>query len=484
MKRVRVIFLTAVFLLMTACDFPFLPTESSVFSDPTVFSDLPDDGSSPPSGDPFLPTDTPAATLLPTDTPSPTPTPTVPPALTPSPTAEPTPSLPLYSWEDVPVGGLATRPVTPGSPLSAGDYYWRSTLTAGEKTVYDAVAAASRQYQTTVSLPQSYPASRVGEILTCFFLDHPENFWWGTSYTLYGTESAVRSVQLTLAYPVTQIETMQKQLDSVVSRVLSGLPADSSDWEAQLYFHDWLCEQVTYGTGRNGDHAAYTLYGALCDRVAVCEGYAEAFQYLCQAVGIPCMGLTGTAVSDGVPAKHKWNGVSVGGAWYFTDVTWDDSIAETGCSHRYFALTSADMALDHTPDLASLIPSSPAVDASFYAYYGFTVTPTYIDNAFLRSLHRAITLVPDGETAAVELIAPTEADAQTCFIYLTANGNAALQALLQRYAEETGLMPTYQAAYQPSGRVLRFNVIKSPVLSFPDQFPSNADGQTERTDEP
>ena len=67
---------------------------------------------------------------------------------------------------------------------------------------------------------------------------------------------------------------------------------------------------------------AFTVYGALIDRLAVCDGYASAFRLLCQIEGIRSEEYTGVN-EVGVPSTgHAWNKVWVGGAVFGIDATW------------------------------------------------------------------------------------------------------------------------------------------------------------------
>ena len=57
----------------------------------------------------------------------------------------------------------------------------------------------------------------------------------------------------------------------------------------------------------------------MINHYAVCEGYAEAYKYLCDLAG-----LTTIYVSNTDPnVDHSWNYVYAEGAWHGVDVTWD-----------------------------------------------------------------------------------------------------------------------------------------------------------------
>ena len=131
---------------------------------------------------------------------------------------------------------------------------------------------------------------------------------------------------------------------------------DMSDFEKVVAIYDYLALNVTYDHAvaeyaKKDDHAdigkfaAFTSYGALINKIAVCDGIASAFEILCKTEGIECVEVMGSAGGGG----HAWNKVRIGGQWYNVDATW--SHIQIGninyVSHRYlcvdeYAFVSAD----------------------------------------------------------------------------------------------------------------------------------------------
>ena len=92
---------------------------------------------------------------------------------------------------------------------------------------------------------------------------------------------------------------------------------------------------------------AHSAYAAIVERVAVCDGYALAFAYICQEAGIPCYVLMGDAVTaEGETRTHAWNIVQLeDGNWYEIDTTWNDN---SRGDHKYFCIPSSEMEKNHT----------------------------------------------------------------------------------------------------------------------------------------
>lgn len=118
----------------------------------------------------------------------------------------------------------------------------------------------------------------------------------------------------------------------------------TSDFEKVLYVHDYLAQNVEYdidNVGRDYSlvHYIYNPYGALVNKKAVCQGYAEAFAYIMKALNIESCLVT----SDNM--NHAWNAVKLDGSWYHLDVTWDDPLvdAQGRAMHKYFLLSDVEL---------------------------------------------------------------------------------------------------------------------------------------------
>ncbi|MCL2376721.1 MAG: stalk domain-containing protein [Defluviitaleaceae bacterium] len=131
--------------------------------------------------------------------------------------------------------------------------------------------------------------------------------------------------------------------------------------------HTWLANNVSYNhtslnhrRGRGSwtpvryQFEDQTAWAALVLRTAVCGGYADAFAFMMEPLGIDVYYISGF-----VPEYHAWNMVRVGGQWFHIDVTWarrnfdgyhlviydwflisDNAVRTTGRSTRSWANTT------------------------------------------------------------------------------------------------------------------------------------------------
>jgi transglutaminase/protease-like cytokinesis protein 3 len=107
--------------------------------------------------------------------------------------------------------------------------------------------------------------------------------------------------------------------DKKVQKFIATLPEDANSTTKLIKAHDFIADSCVYDLEyKNG----YTAYAAIVYGRALCEGYAKAFQYICEELGIPCVVAVGDSVDSDV--GHAWNKVKIGKNWYNIDVTNDD----------------------------------------------------------------------------------------------------------------------------------------------------------------
>lgn len=119
--------------------------------------------------------------------------------------------------------------------------------------------------------------------------------------------------------------------------------------------HDWLCINVAYDTKNyyagTIPAESYSIAGPVLYGKAVCDGYASAFQFFMDILGIKSEKVDGTVTnSSGTTGGHAWNRVKIDGQWLYVDVTWDDPIPDrphTVYRYTYFLISESEMNAKH-----------------------------------------------------------------------------------------------------------------------------------------
>ena len=154
----------------------------------------------------------------------------------------------------------------------------------------------------------------------------------GGSGSTSGNISTVNVTYLDYTWKIEDLRKFIKAYDECMSRI----PAKATEFQKAAIIHDWVCEHTTYSLG--ADKADFAL-GAIYNGAAVCAGYAQAYQFLCQQAGLKCNYVSGTTTKE----AHAWNKVCVSGQWFLVDTTWDRGLAtSTTFSHAYFMCNDAE----------------------------------------------------------------------------------------------------------------------------------------------
>lgn len=212
----------------------------------------------------------------------------------------------------------------------------------------------------------------------------PRFFWIDNHYSYSSTADGNITLNLELKYS-NNIEEMQQQIDSEANQIIAEIPDGAGDYEKAEIIYSKLINDITY------DHDAanesdYDIYGALVNKSAVCDGYAKAFKYLLDRVGISCSYYAGDATNTaGNTEGHAWNGAYLEGEFYYFDVTWADQ--DDGFVHfDWFAVTSEEMMASHTPYDIFKMQDTAATGCNYY--YRNNMVLYSCDDQSVRNLFR------------------------------------------------------------------------------------------------
>ena len=153
-------------------------------------------------------------------------------------------------------------------------------------------------------------AERIERVFACVMADHPEIFYVdGYTLTTHALGEDIQDVSFQAEYTFTRQQAQERLLrvEEKADAVLSTLTEDMDDYEKLKTLYESIVTGTEYDlqAPENQTICSVFLYGK-----SVCQGYAKAFQYLCQRAGIPAVLVTGT-VEDGSP--HAWTAVCCSG---------------------------------------------------------------------------------------------------------------------------------------------------------------------------
>ncbi len=304
--------------------------------------------------------------------------------------------------------------VLPSSAFAASDdymYFGRNYIlnTKSNKAAllwaYDKIVSGIDAANNSIDISHAnykIDSSELGLIMDMILYDHPEFFWLDFDaphlYSWAHTGNTVLKVMPAYSMTGSSLAAAKTKFNNKISALLSGL-SGKSDYEKSLILHDRVAETVTYAF--EGKHQ--TAYGALVDGAAVCAGYARAYQVLLQKAEIPAWYIVGTSVNPDTknPENHAWNMVRLDGAWYYSDVTWDDQ--DNTLFHAYFNLTTEYINEGHAADnsIKSYLPNATTTDNNYFVKNNAVYTAfdyNRIKNAFIDN--KTISIFLSGNTTS------------------------------------------------------------------------------------
>ncbi|MBQ9983115.1 MAG: hypothetical protein IJP29_00845 [Lachnospiraceae bacterium] len=213
--------------------------------------------------------------------------------------------------------------------------------------------------------------------------------------------------------PIPATEQKAQQLYQVICQVMANYVDESmTDFEKEIAIHDYLVKNCRYSedTTQPSGSDIFRAYGALVNKDAVCNGYAEALHILFTCAGLETQFVVGTA--DGV--DHAWNLVQLDGEWYHLDATWNDPVPDqkNTAIHAYFNVPDDIMSVTHVWE-QERYPKARSMDYNYYAYHNL-----YFDNFMLckdNAYTSMVTNKNDWYEAAVKNYVENENDMQFVF---------------------------------------------------------------------
>lgn len=281
--------------------------------------------------------------------------------------------------------------------------YFYKRLTSDVYTVAQQPSEDGNYLIEKIYLPGMYlEEEEIRLVIEAFSNDHPEVFWLDNlfGYTFDGTDMVIQ--MYSIISPET-IDAYTDEMNAVADSMIASVPKGLDEYGRERFIHDSLLARCTYATDTKSiqqNWKPFTIYGALIEGSAVCEGYTKAMQYLLRFVGIESIPVNGTAKEQ----WHQWNLVKIDGCWYHLDATWNDSTDYI--FYDYFNITDTIIQYDHqvASDFFALDPDDICGSAGKEAQLFNITLPPCTETAANFYIHEAVILYGFDEkaSAAVE----------------------------------------------------------------------------------
>ncbi len=230
--------------------------------------------------------------------------------------------------------------------LGTKTFYYYNSLNSEQKQVYIMIYSMLNNFSESRRL--EIPQEELQDILIAVLYDNSELFWVAANYRFLDYEDSVEFIPV---YRFTEEEAkrISNELDEKINEIIEGSEVFGTDYEKELYFHNYICENVVYDEATMVKSGGYgdTAYSALLDGKSICEGYSRAMQVLLDRAGIDNYLVVGDGKTEEGTEPHMWNIVEIDGKNYHLDATWNDTGNETDYSYMYFNVTDEFISRDH-----------------------------------------------------------------------------------------------------------------------------------------
>ncbi|MBQ7799054.1 MAG: hypothetical protein IJ370_01030 [Oscillospiraceae bacterium] len=275
-------------------------------------------------------------------------------------------------------------------PITEEKYYGWLELskngTEAEKKAYKLFAEKFGNYEKKIEFDFDITKEEVEKAYNYYIDDYPQHFWRGNtrSYTFLGNK--VLDISLSkMLYDgdKAKIKAMDDKVKAAADKVLKGVNSSMTAFDREVYLHNYIINNCKYDTSYKAENA-HNMYGALVNGVAVCEGYAYAFQYLARLAGIQCIVVKGNLNNGNSTESHAWNMVELDGKYYHIDVTSDDPVMNGGSTQvlefTYFNLTDSQIKTDHIiKGNNHIIPAATATKYNYFDHLGLRFSSYTVD---------------------------------------------------------------------------------------------------------
>lgn len=200
-------------------------------------------------------------------------------------------------------------------------------------------------------------------------------------------------------------QAIRSQVPAIVAEIITP---EMSDIEKVFAINQYICDKTTYdhdaadaiieSGGYKMDPLKYDANiatGVFTNGLAVCEGYASAFNLLANEAGLDSIVITGNLNAD-KDIRHAWNRVRIDNQWYVVDTTTNDaedvenSILILSDEKASLYLTQDDIFL-LSDDIENYTASGD--DAEYYRQKGLYVSAEEAVDAYVSRLSNSNSVI-------------------------------------------------------------------------------------------
>lgn len=229
--------------------------------------------------------------------------------------------------------------------------YFYEKLTDPNKSTYQRIYYALSENLKDIVIEET-DIEIVQDIFTSVIYDHPELYYVNSQFEYRKNPNSIEFMPQ-YDYNKDEIEKLNQQIKNKTDIIISKARKETSRSKQARYVYDYLVENVEYQENKKTDQ---NILSSLLEEKSVCAGYARAYQYLLNELGIKSAYIVGTAKESNSQTlrgdRHAWVMVYIDKDYYYCDPTWGDIVEKevAHTCHAYFMMSSDEMLKLYDPE--------------------------------------------------------------------------------------------------------------------------------------
>lgn len=163
--------------------------------------------------------------------------------------------------------------------------------------------------------------------------DYAKELVFLDSYSSFATYKPIDMDMSGYAYSLMSLGNKKEfeAADEIINEIVSRVKSKTNDSRKMVELvNDELCDLINVHSVKSGEsYPMPSVYTAIVEKDGICDGYAIAFKYIMDKLGIPCIRERGMVRGTIIP--HAWNEVYVDGEWKIIDVFSNDLMRRDRC---------------------------------------------------------------------------------------------------------------------------------------------------------
>ncbi|MCR5800268.1 MAG: hypothetical protein K6G69_09350 [Lachnospiraceae bacterium] len=257
-----------------------------------------------------------------------------------------------------------------------GYEYYYGQLNDTEKAIYRAMYKSFSNIESGNSIPSSDDET-MSKVAVSVKADHPEFFYveeMGYVHYTLGGQIVKTTLSVTYADSRSMIETKRRMADEAADAIIATIPDGADEYTKVKCVYEQLIATTDYEINSPDNQ---NIISSLVNHRSVCAGYARAFQYILNRIGIPTTFVEGRSLITG--EDHAWNMCTLSDGNYFVDVTWGDASYSgngfegekvAGINYDYMLITTDELLRTHSINSIVEFPICDRMENNYFVREG------------------------------------------------------------------------------------------------------------------